>query len=852
MVEKNKKKFVFVAPTCFGHGSNEEDDLVSRDDTVSSYTNYTSGMLPSLGARAVSKIKLRTFIIPPYDPKYRSWQNLLILLVIYSAWAAPFEFSFEDSDRGLLAVTDTAVDAFFTVDIVVTFFVAYLDKLTYLLVDDPKKIAWRYMSTWFILDVLSTIPVELARKVLPTDFAAYGFTMLRLWRLRRVSAMFARVRFNVTLLSVHSAGCFFYLIAARNPDPADTWIGAFWSNFHDMALWKRYVISMYWSITTLSTLGYGDLHPANPGEMIFDVFYIMFNLALTAYLIGNMTNLVVQATSRTKEFRDTVQAASAFAQRQQLPGRLQEQMMAHLSLKYRTDSEGLQQQEIMDRLPKAIRSSISHYLFYSLVDKVSEMKAEYFPPKEDVILQNEAPTDFYIMVTGAVVVGEAKVGEVVGEIGVLCYRPQLLTVRTKRLSQLLRLSRTTFLNIVQSNIGDGTVIMNNFLQHLKETKDPLMERVLVETEKMLACGRTDMPVTLCFAASRGDESLLQQLLERGLDPNESDNSGRTALPRASWHHIVVYQFPDGNAVFSCFNADAEGSVPLWEAIFERHESMMKLLLANGADLLNGNMGHFACRAAEKDSTEMLNDIVHCGGDLTLARSDGTTALHIAVNEGNTKLVQFLLFHGAFIDKPDAQGWTPRSLADHLGHEAIKALFQTKEELGNQASITFSEPGMPINVRFRRGNSFRRASHRSVGSSGILGLQQSNLRRRKASNYHNSLFGVMSIAQAGEISPRSAVDRISGIGLPDEVVPRVVISRSGREKKDGKLVVLPGSIQELLLVGSRKFNFSPTVVLTTYGAEVDDIEAIRDGDHLILANDDEVNRSDSRSPKDQGQ
>jgi len=31
------------------------------------------------------------------------------------------------------------------------------------------------------------------------------------------------------------------------------------------------------------------------------------------------------------------------------------------------------------------------------------MKAEYFPPKEDVILRNEAPSDFYIMVTGAVV-----------------------------------------------------------------------------------------------------------------------------------------------------------------------------------------------------------------------------------------------------------------------------------------------------------------------------------------------------------------------------------------------------------------------------------------------------------------
>lgn len=35
--------------------------------------------------------------------------------------------------------------------------------------------------------------------------------------------------------------------------------------------------------------------------------------------------------------------------------------------------------------------------------KVSEIDAEYFPPREDVILQNEAPTDLYILVSGAVV-----------------------------------------------------------------------------------------------------------------------------------------------------------------------------------------------------------------------------------------------------------------------------------------------------------------------------------------------------------------------------------------------------------------------------------------------------------------
>lgn len=67
------------------------------------------------------------------------------------------------------------------------------------------------------------------------------------------------------------------------------------------------------------------------------------------------------------------------------------------------------------------------------------------------------------------------------------------------------------------------------MQHLKELNDPIMEGVLLETENMLARGRLDLPLSLCFATLRGDDLLLHQLLRRGLDPNESDNNGRTAL-----------------------------------------------------------------------------------------------------------------------------------------------------------------------------------------------------------------------------------------------------------------------------------------------------------------------------------
>ncbi|XP_042973333.1 potassium channel AKT1-like [Carya illinoinensis] len=854
----------------------EEIEQLSRDG---SHYSVSTGILPSLGARSNRRVKLRRLIISPYDHRYRIWETFLVVLVIYTAWVSPFEFGFLEKPQGPLSITDNVVNGFFALDIIITFFVAYLDRTTYLLVDNPKKIAWKYARSWLAFDVISTIPSELAQKIAPSPFRSYGlFNMLRLWRLRRVSALFSRLEkdrnYNyfwvrcaklicVTLFAVHCAGCFYYYLAARYHDPQRTWIGASMNNFLEQSLWIRYVTTIYWSITTLTTVGYGDLHPVNTREMTFDIFYMLFNLGLTAYLIGNMTNLVVHGTSRTRKFRDTIQSASSFAQRNQLPVRLQDQMLSHLCLKFRTDSEGLQQQETLDSLPKAIRSSISHYLFYSLVDKVylfqgvsndllfqlvSEMKAEYFPPKEDVILQNEAPTDFYILVNGAVdllvkknggeqVVGEAKTGDVCGEIGVLCYRPQLFTVRTKRLSQLLRVNRTTFLNIVQSNVGDGTIIMNNLLQHLKDLNDPLMSEVLVETENMLARGRMDLPLSLCFAALRGDDLLLHQLLKRGLDPNESDNNGRTAL------HIAASKGSE-NCVLLLLDygadpnsRDSDGNVPLWEALLAGHESAIKVLLDSGANLHRGDLGQFACTAAELNSLALLKEIIRYGGDVTLPKNNGTTALHVAVCEGNIEIVQFLLHQGADIDKPDPEGWTPMDLADQQGHEDIKILFQSAKEPRTESIVVIPERknGTRFLGRFTSEPAIRPSQEGSFTGTTDGSWSQSRPRRR-TNKFHNSLFGIMSSAHNGEKNllfsvnmMRNGKDRRESGDNP----ARVTISCPEKGEVAGKLMLLPGSFQELLEIGAKKFGVSPSKVLSKDGAEIDNIDVIRDGDHLTL-------------------
>lgn len=123
----------------------------------------------------------------------RGWQTFLVLLVVYTAWVAPFELGFIKSPTGYLALADDIVNGCFAIDIVMTFFVAYLDKRSYVLIDDPKQIAIKYMFPFFFLDVLSTIPTGLISLLGKSGFGLYGLLqMLRLWRLRRVSSFFSR------------------------------------------------------------------------------------------------------------------------------------------------------------------------------------------------------------------------------------------------------------------------------------------------------------------------------------------------------------------------------------------------------------------------------------------------------------------------------------------------------------------------------------------------------------------------------------------------------------------------------------------------------------------------------------
>ncbi|KAG6555465.1 hypothetical protein Mapa_002696 [Marchantia paleacea] len=848
-----------------------------------SLRSLSSGLLPGLGANQRERqTRLARFIISPYSSKYRLWQYLLVPLVFYSAWVSPFEFGFVQAPQPPLLVIDYTVDCFFGVDIIITFFVAYLDRTTYLLVDDRKKIALRYLSTWLVLDVASTLPFTLLAFIF-TGKIGRGFTysllnMLRLWRLRRVGSLFARiekdVRFSyfwtrcmkficVTLLAVHCAGCFYYLLAARYPKSKqeNTWFGSQLPHFLEESLTKRYVAAMYWSMTTLTTVGYGDLHPVNTREMVYDIFYMLFNLALTSYIIGNMTNLIVHVTGRTRNYRVAVQSILDFSVRNRLPAALQEQMLAHMRLKFKT--ENLHQQQIMTNLPKSIRANITQYLFLPTVANVylfqgtsidflhqvvTEMKAEYYPPNEEIIIHNESPSEFYIVVSGGVevlmvkdgnqeVLAKLEDGDLVGEIGVLCYIPQPFTVRTLKLTQLLRLDRVKFISIVQSNIEDGQKVIDNMLQHLKDATDKRYGGMAEEIEALLAQGRAEIALSLHYIARQGNLQLLEHQLSLGEDPNKKDHKGRTPLHEAAskgFEECVRLLLEHGSEPNY---RDNEGAIPLAEAINGSHESTAALLFENGARLTpESNTGKFFCTAASEGNMMVLQEFLDYGLDVNVTNPEGLTALHLAVGQNQRQTVEFLLTKGADPNIPDSQGVTPLALAQQEQLSEIENLIE-----GAAATDTVDEGENKVNeVGSRRPNvTFEKSkskfeTDRSVFKS-VLNKNMYNVHTRDRVSGYNSILHFVS--KPPPTKEENGLLSTTGI-VKAPWRKRITIyqyhpqSRRARTQL-GKLILLPDSIDELLRLASTKFHHQPKRILTEYGAEVDDIRAVRDNDHLFI-------------------
>lgn len=281
-------------------------------------------------------------------------------------------------------------------------------------------------------------------------------------------------------------------------------------------------------------------------------------------------------------------------------------------------------------------------------------------------------------------------------------------------------------------------------------------------------------------------------------------------------------------------------MPLWEAMLGDHQQVIKLLSDNGATLTSGDVGLFACTAAEQNNLDLLKEIARRGGDVTRPKSNSCTPLHVAVCEGNIEIVRFLLEKGADIFIGDENGWTARDLAEQQGHDEIKELFDSykgsKPEEPAPVFVPEERHGVRFLEKFRSEPTISPVNQDSSFPAPDSSWGRSRPRRR-TSNFYNSLFGIMSAAQMGDGSSLLPVDNARNYAA------RVTVSCPEKGDVAGKLMLLPQTFQELLKIGAKKYGFINAKILSKDGAAIDDIELIRDGDQLIFASDDKSYETD---------
>ena len=84
----------------------------------------------------------------------------MMLIIIFLSLTVPYRIPFEDIDPFSWLIIDILIDSLFELDLILNFITA-TENENGELITDRKQIAVSYLKGWFIIDLVSSIPINL-------------------------------------------------------------------------------------------------------------------------------------------------------------------------------------------------------------------------------------------------------------------------------------------------------------------------------------------------------------------------------------------------------------------------------------------------------------------------------------------------------------------------------------------------------------------------------------------------------------------------------------------------------------------------------------------------------------------
>ncbi|KAJ8411709.1 hypothetical protein AAFF_G00153470 [Aldrovandia affinis] len=376
--------------------------LTPMNKTEVSHKHSRLAEVLQLGSDILPQYKQEAPKTPPhiilhYCTFKTTWDWVILILTFYTAIMVPYNVSFKTKQSNIAwLVLDSVVDVIFLVDIVLNFHTTFVGPGGEV-ISDPKLIRMNYLKTWFVIDLLSCLPYDIINAFENVDegisslFSSLKVVrLLRLGRVARKLDHYLEYGAAVLVLLVcvfglvaHWLACIWYSIGdnevidkVTNTIKTDSWLyqlatsigSPYHYNASGSGQWEGgpskdslYITSLYFTMTSLTTIGFGNIAPTTDCEKIFSVAMMMVGSLLYATIFGNVTTIFQQMYANTNRYHEMLNNVRDFLKLYQVPKGLSERVMDYIVSTW-SMSKGIDTEKVLSICPKDMRADICVHL----------------------------------------------------------------------------------------------------------------------------------------------------------------------------------------------------------------------------------------------------------------------------------------------------------------------------------------------------------------------------------------------------------------------------------------------------------------------------------------------------------
>ncbi|XP_061582070.1 potassium voltage-gated channel subfamily H member 1b isoform X1 [Cololabis saira] len=355
-----------------------------------------------LGSDILPQYKQETPKTPPHIILHyclfkTTWDWVILILTFYTAIMVPYNVSFKTKQNNVTwLVVDSIVDVIFLVDIVLNFHTTFVGPAGEV-ISDPKLIRMNYVKTWFVIDLLSCLPYDVINAFENVDEGISSlFSSLKVVRLLRLGRVARKLDHYIEYgaavlvllvcvfgLAAHWLACIWYSIGDyevidedTNSVRLDSWLyllgetvgTPYKFNSSGSGRWEGgpskdsvYITSLYFTMTSLTSIGFGNIAPNTDGEKIFAVAMMMIGSLLYATIFGNVTTIFQQMYANTNRYHEMLNSVRDFLKLYQVPKGLSERVMDYIVSTW-SMTRGIDTDKVLQICPKDMRADICVHL----------------------------------------------------------------------------------------------------------------------------------------------------------------------------------------------------------------------------------------------------------------------------------------------------------------------------------------------------------------------------------------------------------------------------------------------------------------------------------------------------------